>query len=350
MSGDPIEFRAEKRLARLHDPRRNFELTRVESEIRFDPLTRASGRICHFSFADLPAPDLSGIIAESRNACPFCPGRLESATPRFPDELVPGGRMGRGNALLFPNLYPYDDLSAVAVLCEEHFLPMGEMPEQVVSDGIGLARDFFVAAGDRVENGAGFGLATWNYMPPSGASQVHPHMQVVLTANPGNAVVRELEAESAFLRRHGECFGHELLRAEQARGERFVARTGAVAWLVPFVPSGLLGDCVALFPGRGNLAELSDAEVAEFARGLVRVLRAFSGRGLWSFNLTFFPARFGAADGRHWLSARILPRFYLNPRLHVSDASYLQLLLEERFAMVYPEATAALLRKAFASP
>jgi len=350
LSGGLVEFRVEKKLARLHDPRRNFELTQVESEIRYDPLTGASGRICHFSLAELPAPDLSGIIADSRAHCPFCPGKLESITPRFPEDLVPGGRMGRGSALLFPNLYPYDDISAVAALCSEHFHPMDAMPEQVIRDGIGLARDFFLLAGDRVENGEGYGLTTWNYMPPSGASQVHPHMQVVLTANPGNAVARELAAESAFLRKHGECFGHALLRAEQAQGERFVAHTGAVAWLVPFVPSGMFGDCAALFPGRRTLTDLSDADVAEFARGLVRVLQAFFRRGLWSFNLTFFPARFGAGDGSHWLSARVLPRFYLNPKLHVSDASYLQLLLEERLAMVYPEATAALLRRAFSAP
>jgi hypothetical protein len=43
----------------------------------------------------------------------------------------------------------------------------------------------------------------------------------------------------------------------------------------------------------------------------------------------------------------LLPRFYLNPKLHVTDASYLQLLLEERFAMAYPEQTAEMLRAAF---
>ncbi len=46
-------------------------------------------------------------------------------------------------------------------------------------------------------------------------------------------------------------------------------------------------------------------------------------------------------------SARLLPRFYLNPKLRVTDASYLQLLLEERFAMAYPEQTAEMLRAAF---
>jgi galactose-1-phosphate uridylyltransferase len=104
---------------------------------------------------------------------------------------------------------------------------------------------------------------------------------------------------------------------------------------------------MALFPGRATLAELSDAEIAEFARGLTRVLRAFAGRGLWSFNLTFFPARFGESDGRHWLSARLLPRLYLNSKFHVTDASYMQLLLEESFAMTYPEQTAQVLREAF---
>jgi UDPglucose--hexose-1-phosphate uridylyltransferase len=347
LSLDAIRFREEKKLARLHDPRRNFELAEVGSEIRFDPLTGASGRICHFSLASLPLPDLSGIVAETKTNCPFCPGKVESITPRFPEDFIPGGRMRRGDALLFPNLFPYDDISAVAAICGEHFHPMAAVPPQIVCDGVGLARDFFRLAGGRVEGGSGFGLATWNYMPPAGGTQIHPHMQVVLTANPGNAVTRELEAEAAFLGRHGACYAEMLLQAERARGERFIAQTDAVAWLVPFAPVGLFGDCMALFPGRATLAELTDADIADFAQGLARVLRGFAGRGLWSFNLTFFPARFGAGDGAHWLSARLLPRFYLNPKLHVTDASYMQLLLEERFAMTYPEQTAAMLRAAF---
>lgn len=347
MTQEAIIFRAERKSARLHDPRRNFELAEVGSEIRFDPLTGATGRICHFSLGKLPAPDLSGMLAKSAATCPFCPGKVESVTPRFPEDFVPGGRMKRGGAVLFPNLFPYDDISAVATICSEHFHPMNAVPEQAVCDGVGIARDFFRLARGRVAAGRGFGLATWNYMPPAGGTQIHPHMQVVLTAHPGNAVARQLEAEARFSKRNGGCYAESLLQAERLRGERFVAETGAVAWLVPFVPVGLFGDCMALFPGRATLAELSDAEIAEFARGLTRVLRAFAGCGLWSFNLTFFPARFGASDGRHWLSARLLPRLYLNSKFHVTDASYMQLLLEESFAMTYPEQTAQVLREAF---
>ena len=51
-AGSGVVFRREPRVARLHDPRRGFALSDVESEIRFDPLTGDSSRICHFS---LPA-------------------------------------------------------------------------------------------------------------------------------------------------------------------------------------------------------------------------------------------------------------------------------------------------------
>ena len=79
----------------------------------------------------------------------------------------------------------------------------------------------------------------------------------------------------------------------------------------------------------------------------MRVLAAFAARGLWSFNLCLMPDAFGAPAAKHWLTARLLPRFYLNPKLYVSDASYLQLLLEERFAMLTPEEVAADLRARF---
>jgi UDPglucose--hexose-1-phosphate uridylyltransferase len=105
VSEDGIRFRAEKKFARLHDPRRNFELAQVESEIRFDPLTGSTGRICHFSLANLPVPDLSAIIAESRAVCPFCPEKVESITPRFPEDLVPAGRMRRGRPCCFPTCF-----------------------------------------------------------------------------------------------------------------------------------------------------------------------------------------------------------------------------------------------------
>ena len=342
-----IEFRRETKTARLHDPRKGFELAEIESEVRYDPLTGRSARICHFSLGKTPPPaELQAMAQSTREQCPFCPERVQLVTPRFPEDLIRGGRLSRGGATVFPNLFPYDDISAVAVMCGEHFLPMQAMPEQPIVDGLTAARDFIAAVSTRLADRAAYGLVNWNYMPPAGASQVHPHMQVVVTSSPGNALSRELAAEQEYQRRCGRTYAADLLAAEKG-GARWIGASGSACWFAPFAPSGVRGDCCALFPGRATYTELTDADIADFVAGLTRILKSFAAAGLWSFNLSFFPEAFGARGDRHWLSARLLPRFYLNPLLHVTDVACLHLHLEERFAMVSPEETAAMLRQEF---
>jgi UDPglucose--hexose-1-phosphate uridylyltransferase len=343
-----IVFRREPRVARLHDPRRGFALSNVESEIRYDPLTGESSRICHFSLPASAPSDISAIAEARRPGCPFCPGKVDTVTPRFPEELVPGGRFRRGEAVVFPNLFPYDDLSAVLVPDARHDVEMADMPGSLIVSGVATARDFLAATLPRL-GGDLLGLVTWNHMPPAGGTQLHPHLQVVATSEPGNAVRRELAAESTWLATHGRPFAPDLLAAEEAAG-RVVGGIGAWTWYVPFAPTGVLGDCRAVLPGKSSVLELDDGDVADFAAGLRRVLRGFAATGLWSFNLTFVPDRTHERSGRHALSARLLPRLYIDPVLHTPDANYLHMLLGERFSMAWPEEVAERLRRGFTDP
>jgi hypothetical protein len=96
--------------------------------------------------------------------------------------------------------------------------------------------------------------------------------------------------------------------------------------------------------GGASSPELDDGDIAAFAASLLRMRAGFAARGLWSFNLSLLPDRLDATGDRHWLTAHLVPRLWLNPRLHVGDASRFQLLLGERFAMRHPEAVAADLR------
>jgi galactose-1-phosphate uridylyltransferase len=347
MARPTIDFRSEQKLARLHDPRREFALAEIESEVRYDPLTGASARICHFALRAPPPPDLAAIAAESARRCPFCAGEIERVTPRFPDDLVPGGRLRHADAMLFPNLFPYDDLSAIAVLCSEHFQPMDAMPERLAANGLAVARDFMRRAAGRTGTRPAYGIVTWNYMPPAGGTQVHPHMQVIVTTSPGNALARQLAAAGEFVARTGRAFAAALVEAERG-GVRWIGERGRVAWLAPFAPTGVLGDAMCVFRDRSTVAELDETDVADFAASLSRVLAGFAARGLWSFNLSLLPDAFDVVPRRHWLTARLLPRFYLNPQLHVSDASYMQLLLGEPFSMQRPEEVAGELRARFA--
>lgn len=345
----PIEFRVVKKRARLHDPRKDFELVEIESELREDPLTGDTARICHFAFPARTLPELGALAESTQPSCPFCPPRIASVTPRYPEALLPGGRLERGEALLFPNLFPYDDVSAIVAMSREHFVPMQALPATMIADALKLAREFIERAAPTLAAARSWGIVTWNYMPPSGASQVHPHLQVIVTDAPGNALRRELEAETRFLERHGVPYA-QALDAAQRGDAREVLREGAIAWSVPFCPVGMLGDAEARIAGRATLGECTDAEIDVFAQTLARVCAAYARLGMWSFNLTLFPDAREEHCGRHWLTARLLPRFYLHPQLHNSDVAYLQLLLGEKFGMVYPEAHAVALREQLAAP
>lgn len=355
-----IAFRSEKKLTVLLDPRHDFACANIESEIRFDPLTGDSARICHFTGMTPESPDMAALAATTHAACPFCCDKVQRVTPRFAPDFLRGfsaagsaavdGRLQRGEATLFPNLFPYDDISAIAAISDAHYLAPESIPAVIVADAIKLARDFFEHCARRELAAAdAYGLLTWNYLPASGGSQIHPHMQVALTQHPGNRLARELAAESVYLQQHGRSHAADLLATERD-GARWLLADAAVAWLVPYAPTGIMGDAQAYFPGKRRLTDLSDAEVDAFARSLVRIIAAFRAQGLGSFNLTFFPDHASEDSGRHWLNARLLPRLYLNNALHVSDASYLQLLLQESFCMRHPEAVAQQLRDALSQP
>jgi len=262
---------------------------------------------------------------------------------------LPEGRLRRGEALLVPNLFPYDDVSAIVAMSHAHFLAMDAMPATVVADALKLARDFIAAATPQLGAREAFGIVTWNYMPPSGASQVHPHMQVIVTDTPGNQLRRELEAETRYLAAHGRPYPTALLEAERGAA-RWLSEADGVAWWVPYCPSGMLGDAQAMFLEHATVAACDDAALEAFAQGLCRMLEAYARLGLWSFNLTLLPDAQGERSARHRLTARLLPRFYLHPQLHNSDTAYLQLLLGEKFAMLSPEQHAAELRALLAAP
>ena len=346
-----ILFRSEKKLTALLDPRHDFAPAEVESEIRFDPLTADTARICHFTGMAPQMPDMAVLAAATEANCPFCPAQVGRVTPRFPPDFIDDaafgahgtGRLQRGEATLFPNLFPYDDVSAIAVMSRAHYLAPSAIPASAVADTIKLARDFFIACGRRPSSADAYGLLTWNYLPASGGSQVHPHMQVALSTHAGNRLARELAAEGQYLAQHRHSYAFDLL-AQERSGPRWLFDDGVSSWLVPYAPTGIMGDAIAYFPDKTCIADLSDAEVDVFSASLVRVVAAFARLGLGSFNLSFFPERSSETSGRHWLSARLLPRFYLNNALHVSDASYLQLLLQESFCMQCPEQVARQLR------
>lgn len=338
----PIRFERYKKMARYLDPRTHFQETTIMCEMRRDPLTGRSGRVAHGLGFHLFQLDVAPLIAVSQPSCPFCPARLFEVTPRFPVKIVPEGRLQRGEAVLFPNLVPYDEHSAVTVISQEHYIPLGSFTQPQLFDAFRVCLDYLQYARRHLQTT--YALVFWNYFPASGGTQIHPHLQVLATDTPGNTLEEELRASSRYYREEGRSYWTDLLLEEERLGERWVARGRHSSWLTSFVSQSLLADTLVLFPEHQTILELSDAALQEFCRGLEQALQHLASQSVYSFNLAWF----SGVDGSHemCLHARLSPRLYLTPSIWGTDTTALQHLYQEHFMVQTPEAAASALRQA----
>ncbi|HYA43416.1 MAG TPA: hypothetical protein VEF34_19095 [Syntrophobacteraceae bacterium] len=335
-----IEFRRQEKIARCLDPGKGFAEAQVRTEIRWDPLTGESARVGHFVGFQLLPVDFSREIERSRARCPFCPERVLEITPKFPSDLIAGGRIQRGEAIVFPNRSPYDEHSAVAVMCREHFVPPSGFTPQILFEAFQVCIDYF----DHIAHlpGADFALVSWSYMPPAGSSQVHPHLQVYATDIPGNFLGTELAASLRYFEAEGRPYWTDLIDEEERRGERMIARGRHTAWLTAFVSLSVLSDALVIFPEARTMKELSEEALEEFSVGLAQVLGYLDSQGIYSFSLGWFP---GLLEGKHFrLHARLTPRLYIAPQVWCTDAPTLSYLYRDHFMIRTPEDLALGLR------
>lgn len=341
-----IRFERREKHARYLDPRAGFAEAAIACEIRRDPLTGRSGRVAHVLGFHLQAAELGPLIDASRASCPFCPERIFAVTPHFSADVTDarGGRIVRGDTVVFPNLAPYDEHSAVAAITRDHYVPMADFTPAQLCDAFEACRAYFrdVQRLPATE----YGLVFWNYLPASGGTQIHPHLQLFATDTPGNALEEELAASARYFQGEGRAYWADLLEMEERLGERFIGRGTHTAWLTSFVSQSLLADTLILFPGPARtLTDLPEAALEEFCAGLCQALGALAAQGIYSFNLAFYPAPSATPDREDfWLHARLSPRVYMTPRIWGTDTSALQHLYGEHFMVQTPEAAASALR------
>ncbi|HLZ22680.1 MAG TPA: hypothetical protein VKQ30_11215 [Ktedonobacterales bacterium] len=328
----PIRFERREKVARYLDPRTGEE-RRIACEVRRDPLTGQSGRVAHVLGFRLAPVDFTSMIEESRPTCPFCPERILEVTPRFPDDVMPEGRVRRGEAVAFPNLAPYDAHSAVVSMTREHFVPPEGFSPAILYDAFEATRAYFrqVQRLPQTE----YTLVFWNYMPASGGTQIHPHLQIFATDTPGNTLETELAASQRYFAAEDRPYWGDLIREEEWLGERFVASGQHTTWLTSFVSQSLLADTLAIFPGQRTLLEATDEAMNEFCRGLSQTLGALASEGVYSFNLAIYSGRTDGDD--FWMHARVSPRVYMTPRIWGTDTSALQHLYGEHYMVRTPE-------------
>jgi UDPglucose--hexose-1-phosphate uridylyltransferase len=310
---------------------------------RRDPLTGAGARILTGVKLQPPArPDLRELTAPPA-FCPFDADRLETATFPFPPEITSEGRIRVGKAVVVPNLMAYATHSAVGIYDPgHHFLDLEELTPSLVGDAL-AAMVSHACAVRRLDPTAAWSSINANYLPPSGASLVHPHLQSAHDAY-GLTAQRLMVERAAAWGDGRESYWATLTDQEQG-GPRWIGSTGRVAWLTPFAPSGF-HEVWGVVGGVADVVELTDTDCAALGLGLSRVLGAYQSWNLASFNFALIG---GGPEGRqagHQVVLKVVSRSNPEP-MYRSDATYFERIHGEALIDLSPEDIAAGLRGSF---
>lgn len=337
-----VQFSSVHTFTEIHNPMKDFSLDRIPLEIRFDPLTGRSARVFDLPYIPPPRPDLEKEAARSREKfCPFCPGNVEKATPRFPVDLLAEGRLRVGSATVVPNLLPLDKYAAVCVIGKDHYIPIEKFKAAVLHDALTASVQFAARVLDYDPSVRAWSI-NWNFMPPAGSSIMHPHLQI----NCGPAATNEMRAQLEGSLRYTASglgdFWDDYIAQEKSDGRRYLGRRGPFSWFLPFAPRGFLPDAWGIFD-RHDITSLTPAEINGFAEGLSRVISYFAAEGLYSFNMALFSFR-GASCFRP--NVRISPRL-LTREAGNSDHTYLQALHREPYCVKTPESVSERIKKIF---
>jgi len=338
-----ISFKKIKGHMRVKNPFKGFSMDEIPFEIRYDPLTGQSTRIFDLPYRPVSRPDFDALIKRSKDmTCPFCPESLERVTPLFPEDMIPGGRLHEGAACLFPNLLPLDQYAAVCIFGKDHFIAPGDFTPEIIRDGFAAAKTFIEIVA-RHDPDARFFNINWNYMPPSGSSMIHPHLQVNCGQNPTYRPRLQMACSHSYFVKNRRTFWEDYRDAERESGERFLTEIGTTFWTMSFAPQGALPDIWCIFEECRSLLEWRDEERDAFLKGLTAALAYFDQEGLYSFNVSIFSGR----GNKHYrVNARITPRMLLR-EIGNSDQTYHQVLHQEPCSMRPPESVREKVLKAF---
>jgi len=313
-------------------------------EHRRDPLTGRISTICPglrekwSSFVGETDKELIRKMAEdSASWCPFCQP-IEKVTPQV--SYTPEGRWHINNVWVFPNLYPRTEFEAVVTSNENHFLWLDEFSEQFVyqhlNAGIQCIKDVFSANPE-----LSYAVIGWNYLPPAGASLVHPHMQVSMRDIQFNYPAFIEEKGREYFKEYNSNFWRDAIQKE-----RHIRTLGRTEWITPYAPTGF-NEVWAIVRDASTFLELEQQDLVDIGKGISRTLKFYADRGCSAFNMLFHSGKLGEHSDDIWCGLKLVSRPNLKPVYLSIDSWYMPKLLWEDIVAESPEELADDVREYF---
>jgi UDPglucose--hexose-1-phosphate uridylyltransferase len=329
-----ISFTAKEEFFTFHDPMQEGKLIDRKTEIRMDPLTGETSRIIFDPGAPFTPTDYSELATKTAGSkCPFCPENVLSFTPRFPNELIEGGRLIQGEAIVFPNLFPYSKHNAVVRMCDQHYVKLDEFTAPLIANSFSAAHSYLKKVIAR-DSKTTYASINWNYLPPSGGSILHPHIHVLASELPTNYQLTASAGSQQFHDETGQNYYEALIKQEREMDQRYIGSLGSIDWVHAFAPKShtyFIGIVDAF-----SLEDLDKNSWQDLAESIIRFFRYFEKIGITSFNLgLFIPVNNNGTEKVH---VRLVPRLTMGA-LQTSDMNVFNFLHSEPLCMKVPEQT-----------
>ena len=343
-----IRFKKHEEKALLHNPLKGFEIDSQPIEYREDPISGLTsfvrtGRAFWAGVYKTDEAFLERLVEETRGRCFFCPEKVATSTPTFPADFIPEGRLTRGEATLFPNLFAHKRYSAIITTTGKHYLKLNEFEPSLLINAFKLADLYIRRAHEK--GGTEYAEIGGNYLYPGGASIVHPHLQVIASHGAHYLMRLYMDKGKAYYRKYSQNFWQELVNKEKQLGERYLGKVGSTEWFTPFAP--IREDEVnGVVRGKSNFLEFGDQDWEGLAQGLSRVLKAYHDKGFSCFNFAIYSGPLGKKLKYLWAGIKIVSRSSVQP-YPVSDFWYSNCILLDGFVVEPPEQVAKEMRPYF---
>jgi len=348
-----ISFESRQQTACFHSPLKGGLWDEQQLEVRLDPL------VGHQSVFNAALEDKSTILfpdtdeaylrqraEDTRAACFLCDDRWRQSTPRYGEDLLPDGRLIRGEIVLFPNLFPLAAYHAVIRLGDQHFRTLDDFPPSLLEDAFFVALEF-IRRCHQADPGMVYFTINANYLFPAGASVLHPHLQILGSPFPGTHHRLLLEKSKQYFEKEQSCYWQDLVETEERLGARSVGTVGDSRWFTAFSPIGS-NEVNAVWLGNSHFLEWGPAEIRSMAEGVSRVLRAYHAMKLSTFNFSCFSGPLGQPCTEFRCMLRLISRQNAVPHYRTDDYYY-QKLLKNEIIVKRPEHLAPFIRRYFQS-
>ncbi len=339
-----IEFSEVSLEARAPDPSDGGKWKSVPLVQRIDPLTKKSSRILTgVKLQPSTKPELSE-LTDAGGFCPFCEEFFNSVTFEFEPEVVPAGKIRRNRAAVVPNIMAYSGYSAVGVYdTSRHFTKLEEFSPELLYDAFSVMVDHAKAT-RKARPDLAWSSISANYLPSSGSSVVHPHLQSSHDFQPTTSQMELLEGARKYYLENSRSYFDDLV-AQEENGSRYIGKTGSVSWLTPFAPRGFQ-EIWGVFNRIADIDQLDEQSVADLSQGVSKVFAYYDSHNFSAFN---FSIAGGGPDGDR-LGFRLVFRILVrsNPeKFYRSDVTYFERLLDEPLLDVSPEEVARAVSEKF---